>query len=216
MTSQAHDITAAVRSVLGKKTKQIRAQGMIPANIFGDIDTPQPVQLSLKEFRKLYAQVGETGLINLQLADEKKAHPVLVDSVDIDPLTGEYIHVSFRQVNLKEKITATIPVELIGELTIKEATTVLLREEIEVEALPTDLPEAFEIDLAQFSSIGDEFKVGQLEFDRDLVKLIDVESDQVLLQVQAVEQMEEVVDEAPEPIETTAMGQSEEPEQVGE
>lgn len=214
MTGQAYELQVEPRVVVGKKTKQLRAQGVLPANIFGDVKESIAVQLNAKEFRKIYNNAGETGLVHLQLGDDKKTHPVLIDEVEINPLTGSYLHVSFRQVNLKEKVTASISVELTGELSVTGATPVLLRDEIEIEALPTDLPESFTIDLGQFTEIDQEFTVAQLDFDRSKVELLEVEPDQVLLQIQAEQQMEEVVEESTEPVEveTTAMGKKDDEE----
>lgn len=212
MTGQSYELKVQKRTLLGKKSKQLRQAGQLPANIFGDVKESIAIQVSSKDFRKMYNEAGETSVVNLHLEGESTAHPVLVDSVEIDPMSGTYLHVSFRQVNLREKVVATIPVELVGELSVNSAMTVVLREELDVEALPTDLPEAFTIDLGQFTEIGQEFTVAQLEFDRQKVELLEIEPDQVLLQVQALEQMAEVEEASTEvaEVETTEMGKSEE------
>lgn len=190
MTDHTFSLQAQGRTILGKKAKHLRKQGILPANIFGNVDKSVPVQLQAKDFRKIYSEAGETGLIHLQLGEEKITRPVLVDSVDIDPFSQQLLHVSLRQVNLKEKITAEVGVEVVGELAVKDAQYVLLKDALEVEALPTDLPEGFEIDLTQFTEIGQEFKVSDLAVDRSKVEVM-AEPDQVLLQVQELELMSE-------------------------
>ena len=205
-----HSLSADKREILGKKVKQLRRAGKLPANIFGEVKESIAITLDSKEFTRVYKDAGDTGVIYISVGEDAKvksgqARPILVDSVDIHPLTKEVLHVSLRQVDLKQKITAAIAVELVGELDVLEATTNLLHQEIEVEALPTDLLDAFEIDLSQFTEIGQEFKVSDLKFDRAKIE-ITLEGDEVLLQIQKVEEMAEVVEEEPAEVETTEQG----------
>lgn len=219
MTQDHFELAVQSRTVLGKKVKSLRKQGYLPANIFGEVDKPFSISIKTKEFISLSKQASDTSIVYLQVEGEKSTRPTLIDAVDTDALTGQLLHVSFRQVNLNEAVTAEVPVELVGELTITESTPVLLREEIEVEALPTDLPESFTIDLAQFTEIGQEVMVKDLKFDRAKVKLMNVEDDEVILQIQKVEQMAEVVDETPasvEEVETTEQGKADETPAEGE
>lgn len=212
MTQDHFEIAAQPRTIVGKKVKSLRKKGLLPANIFGEVDQPFSIALNTKEFVSLSKRASETSIIYLQVEGEKKARPTLIDSVDTDALTSQVLHVSFRQVNLNEAVTATVTVELMGELSIPDSTSVLLREEIEVEALPADLPDSFAIDLTQFTEIGQEVLVKDLKFDRSKVKL-SLEEDEVILQIQKAEQMAEVVDETPasvEEIETTEQGKAEE------
>ncbi len=213
MTQDKFELNVAPRIILGKKTKTLRAQGFVPANIFGEVEKSIAISVSGKEFQTLLKTASDNSIIYLQVEGEKKARPTLVDEVEKNPLTGSYVHISFRQVNLNEAVTAEVPVELIGELVVAEATATVVREQIEVEALPTDLPESFEIDLSKFTEIGQEVFVKDLQFDRSKVKLL-VEEDEKVLMIQAVEQMEEIEETPAEPqeVETTAMGKTETPE----
>jgi large subunit ribosomal protein L25 len=196
MTNQQYQLQAEKRTLFGKKSKQLRAKGLVPANISGKINQPVAVTVPGKEFHKIYMDAGETGVVYVQVEGEKKARPTLIESVDYDPMTRKPLHVSFRQVDLKEKVTATVPVELVGELSINDASVNQIVQEIEVEALPTDFPEAFEIDLSQFTEIGQEFTVAQLKADPEKLSLA-LEPDEVLVQIQELQQMEEVTEEAP-------------------
>lgn len=207
MTSSSYSLAVQPRVILGKKTKKLRAQGVLPAHIFGDVKESIMIQVDQKQFNKMYKEAGETSVVQLQIEGEPKLRPVLIDEVGIDAMTGALQHVSFRQVDLSEKVTAEIDIEVVGELGVQEATIVLVRDVLEVEALPTDLPEKFTIDAARFTEIGQELTVKELEFDRSKVTLLHIEEDQVLAQVQAEQQMKEEVVEVVE----TVVGEGETP-----
>ena len=197
MTNAQHELSAKKRTLLGKKAKRLRATGEVAANIFGKVTDSTAITVNAKEFKKVYDEAGDTGVIYVQITEEKNNRPTLVDSVEIDPLSGKVLHVSLRQVNLKEKVSAAVPVELVGELTLQEASANQMVQEIEVEALPTDFPEAFTIDLSQFTEIGQEFTVKQLSYDSSKLSL-SLEPDDVLVQIQELQQMaEEPVEVAP-------------------
>lgn len=150
------------RTATGKKNKQLRRQGIVPANIFGKDLESQSVQIKLQEFDRIYKQSGETSIIYISVDDENKERPVLVNNIDFDAVTGSKLHVDFHQVNLKEKVTAHIPVELIGEseaIINNLGSLVHSVSEIEVEALPTNLPEAIQFDISSLKEVGDHLKV---------------------------------------------------------
>lgn len=202
MTNTKTFFEAKKRSLIGKKVKSLRKTGIIPANIHGDIKKSMNIEVLGKDFKKLYQDVGDTGLIYLQIEGEKDK-PVLVDDVTYDVVDGSIEHVVFKQVNLSEKITAEVPIEIIGEVTVPEAVLVTVADSVEVEALPADLPEKFEVDVSSLSEIGQSITFADLKYDSSLIKLM-VEEEQlqepiVLLQEQ-VEEVEEV--EAPAEEET--------------
>src|SRR3989338_7012276 len=98
------------------------------------------------------------------------------------------------QVNLKEKVTADVPVELVGESPAEKqglGTVVQYIDEVEVVALPTDLPEKFEIDLSQLNNVGDAVQIKNIKVDAKKVE-IKVGQDEILVKVEA--KKEEVVE----------------------
>src|SRR3990172_3239160 len=145
--------TFAVEKRAAEKPKHLRKQGIVPGNIFGK-DGSIAVQMPALGFRNLYREVGETGLVYLEVTGSKKQHPVLVDEVQVDPVDSSFVHVAFKQVDLADKIKAEVPVEVIGKFEVPEATMVVVKDKIEVEALPTDLPEKFEIDVSILKTVG--------------------------------------------------------------
>lgn len=190
--------TADPRTVTGKAVKKLRAQHLIPANIHGDLAQPIPVTVPKTAFEQLYDQVGDTSLVYLSVGEAKAVHPVLVDEVETSPVTGEVIHVVFKQVSLKEKARADIPIEFEGEYDVPESVLMVIRDSIEVEALPTDFPEKIVVDLSGFSEIGDSVLVSDLKVDASKVEIVDFEELQdkpvVLLQAQQEEEPEPEVE----------------------
>ena len=187
--------TFKVEKRAAEKPKHLRRQGLVPGNIFGK-DGSIAVQTPAREFDDLYQEVGETGLIYLAVAGSQKQHPVLVDEVQTDPVDGHYVHVAFKQVALTDKITAEVPVEVMGKFEVPEAVMVVVKDEIEVEALPTDLPEKFEVDVSTLTAIGQMITYKDLHYDRSKVALILGEEGEeepvVLVQEQREEEPEEL------------------------
>jgi large subunit ribosomal protein L25 len=194
MTSQRLSLAATVRTLTGKKVKDLRAQGFVPAHVFGKDVTGAILTLPEREFSKVYKEAGETGLVDLKIEGEATPRPVLVVQVDRHPLSDAILHIDFHQVNLKEKVTANIPVETVGESeAVKEGgVLVMAYNELEVEALPTELPEKFELDLSKLAKVGDSLTVADLAYDREKVQ-VSVDQDEVLVTIQAPK--EEVVEE---------------------
>lgn len=189
--------SAKPRTIMGKKSHTLRGQSLVPANITGDLDKPIPVSIEKQAFVKLYEKVGDTGLVYVQVEGDKAAHPVLINEVQMDPILSDVLHVVFRQVNLKEKVEAEVPVELVGELQVKDALVVTVHDAIEVSALPTDLPEKFEIDISQFTEIGQQVTFAQLSYDKSKVEL-KIEEEEMETPVVLVQEIkEEVIEEEP-------------------
>jgi large subunit ribosomal protein L25 len=191
-----HTIKASKRKVLGRKVKSLRRKGVLPANVYGKGVKSLAVEVDLVEFKKVFKKVGETGLI--EVAIEKQKKPVLIHNVQTDPVTDEFIHADFLQVDLKKKVTADVPVELSGEAPAEKhglGTVVQYINEIQVEALPTDLPEKFKLDLSTLKSVDDLIAVGDIEVNK---KKVSVQNDSKQILVKVEELRKEEVEPEPE------------------
>lgn len=158
------NLNANTRSVFGRKVKNLRKQSLLPANVFGKDIKSTALSVKADEFSQVYLEAGETGLIELAWDGQKV--PVLTHNVQIHPLTREVLHIDFHQVNLKEKVTASVPLELTGEaqaVTDKTGVLLTLLDEVEVEALPTDLPEKIKVDVTNLKQVGETIKGNQLK-----------------------------------------------------
>ena len=192
-----HILKAQKRTVTGKKNNQIRKQGWLPANLFGKEIDSQAIQVKATEFDRVYKEAGETSIVYVQVGEEAKERPTLVTSIAFNPLSGQKFHVDFHQVNLKEKVTAHVPVELIGESEIVKSGAGVLVEsisEIEVEALPTHIPEKIVFDISSLNEIGDHLKVSVAHVDSDVE--IKTDPELIVVSIAEPEKEEEVI--APE------------------
>jgi large subunit ribosomal protein L25 len=189
-----HALTAKPRTVFGRKVKALRRSGKIPANIFGAKIPSVSIEIDNKEFLKLFKAAGETSLIELNLVGEKSSRPVLIAGYHKDPVSESLLHVDFHQVDLKQKVKATIPLKLIGESPAVAAgnLVVSLRNEIEVEALPMDLPEHLEIDITKLGEVGDTIHAKDIKVDRTKIKL-EIDDEEPVITIQAPAKVEEPV-----------------------
>ncbi|HWA52286.1 MAG TPA: 50S ribosomal protein L25 [Patescibacteria group bacterium] len=165
-------LSATKRKELGRKARNLRKSGKVPANIYGKDVKSVSITVDEKEFRETFKKAGETAIVYLMV--EKDERPVLVSNIQTHPATGDILHIDFKQVNLKEKVTAQIPVEVTGESPVEksgEGTVVLLLQELEVEALPTDLPEKFEIKAEELTQVDQVVKVSGLKIDGTKVEV---------------------------------------------
>ncbi len=193
------------RDIFGRKVHRIRKQGMIPANIFGKNIDSMAISVALKEFDTVYKKVGETQIINLD------GKPVLVSNLQVDPISGDYLHIDFRQVDLNEKIEATIPVEVEGESPAEKqnlGTVVQQIHEVEVEALPDQLPEKIVVDASILVEVDQAIYVKDLKVSKDVEIKTDMESIVVKVEAPTKEEVVEVV-EAPAEGEAPVTAESE-------
>lgn len=210
MSQNTHTLQVEKRTDFGRKVRRLRTAGIIPANIYGKNLDSTAVQVSLTEFMSVYQEAGETGIVNLSLG-EGKSRPVLINQVDYDPVKQTISHIDFRQVDLKEKINTHVPLELVGEApSVKEKNAIIVQtlEELEIEALPTDIPESIQVDISVLVDIGNTISISELSVPQEVTILTDPETVVVLAQ----EVKEEVVTEEPVVAETEAGEVKPEPE----
>ena len=115
-------------------------------------------------------------MVYLQVAGEKEDRPVLIRQVVNDAVNESVLHVDFHQVNLKEKVKAAVPLKLIGESPAeKDKLGILVSQltEVEVEALPTEMPEIFEIDVTILTELGQSIMVSDIKVSTKVEVLTD-------------------------------------------
>lgn len=160
---QRHTLKAEKRDVIGKHVKKIRKSGLLPIGLYGKDIKSLSLQVPVKEFNKTYSLAGKTGLVDLKVGEE--VYPSLIKNVQLHPVSDIPLHAEFHKVNLKEKIRANVPTELVGESpAVTNQTGLLLQtlNEVEVEALPTNLPETIKVDVTELEQIDDQITVGEL------------------------------------------------------
>jgi large subunit ribosomal protein L25 len=186
-------LKAEKRKITGRKVKKLREKDVLPANIYGKNFKSESIKVDQKEFRNIFKKAGETSLVEIAINGDK--HLTLVKNIQKNPVTDDFIHVDFLKVSLKEKVTAMIPLELVGEAPAEKqgvGTVVQYIDEIEVEALPTDLPEKFELSIEDLKEIDQQLKISDLDVDKKKIT-INHEPDQILVRVEEVTE-EEIIE----------------------
>lgn len=191
-----YTLQANQRSAFGRKVRALRKTGVVPANIFGKKIDSLAIQLDAKTLKEVLKKAGETNLIDIKV-DSGKSHPVLVAGYAQDPVTGDLLHVDFHEVDLSVKTSAMVPIHTTGESEAVKAGNVLVlqKNEIEVEALPADLPNELVVDISILTEVGSTIHAKDLTFDRAKVTLLS-EEDEVIATIQEPVK-EEVVAPAP-------------------
>ena len=185
---------AEKRKILGKKVRSLRRGGVLPAILFGGDEGSTPVELDLNIFRRVYEEAGESTLLDLELGGKKEK--ILIADGQRDPL-GKLLHADLRRVAAGEKITATVPVEVVGEsIPVRSGEGVLLTllDEIEVECFPQDLPQKITVDISGLNEVGTGIAIKDLPIDLAKVTIVGHELDElaVKLDFPQAEEVEEV------------------------
>lgn len=171
------ELQAQTRVALGKSVKTLRNQGLVPAEFYGRGFPNQTLTVIKGEFEKVLKSAGESTVITL-IVDGKK-HPSIIHDLQHDSISGEVIHADFYGVHMDEKVIAHVPVEFTGEApAIKAHGGVLNKavDEIEVEALPADLPHSFVVDVSNLAEIDQSIYVKDIAAPKNVKVLLDPET----------------------------------------
>jgi large subunit ribosomal protein L25 len=170
-----YNLKVEKRTVLGKQVKALRRAGILPCNIYGKDLESTAVQVPEKDFLEVFKEAGETGLVDIELGDKKT--PVLIHNMQKN-FRGKILHADFFQVNLKEKVKTMVPLEIVGEpKAVLEKIGILMNilSEIEVEALPAELPEKVEVNVEHLANIDDQVTVADLKIPEGVTVLTEAE-----------------------------------------
>ena len=160
------NITATKRApqTKGERKQRIR-QGFIPGSVYGKGLEPMDVEVSSKSIAAiLSAETGLNTMIDLAIAGDDKTHSVLVDRLERNPLTRGFIAIGFHQVKQGDKVTAQIPIQLIGHPYGVDTGVLVLEQALEtitVHAQPADLPAHLDVDVSHLQP-GDVLRVADL------------------------------------------------------
>jgi len=206
-------ISAKIRKELGKKVKSLREKGVLPAVLYGHKIKNLNLELDLKEFEKIYKEAGESSLIKLEVKNQKSKTElpkeakvkkrtessltvdeflVLIHDIQFDHLTQKLIHIDFYQPELKEEVEVTVPLIFEGEApAVKDLGGTLVKNisEVEVKALPQNLPHEIKVDIGNLKTFEDNILI------KDLIVLKEVKilkgPEEIVAKVTQPEKVEE-------------------------
>jgi len=206
------EIAAEVRSAVGTGVKALRRSGKVPAVVYGHNIKAISIQVDAREVSNTLRKIGRNTLITLVVDGGQKM--VLTREIQRDPVRRHIKHIDFYEVNMSEKITASIRVLTVGEpADVKSGAGVLLQERdtLQIEALPSDLIDSVTIDISNMK-IDDVVLVGDIVIPAG-VKFLEEPEDEVVRITRFVEaKVEEVAVAEPTEVEVIEKGKKEEEE----
>jgi large subunit ribosomal protein L25 len=156
-------LKATKRDVVGKQVRAMRRDGKLPAVIYGRHNDPIVISLDAHSASLVLGRLSSSSLVTIDV--DGKEYPSLVREKQRDYIKNRLLHVDFLAVSQDEKLTATVSLHFTGvSIAVKDYNAVLVHnlEEIEVECLPTDLPERIDVDISVLRRIGDGIRVRDL------------------------------------------------------
>lgn len=190
------ELRVANREILGKKVKHLRRQGITPVHVFGHGIESLALQCDTKELERVLSQAGQTRLVDLKLAKEKKPRTVVVREFDRDWRKGQLVHVDFYQVKMEEKIRVEVPIVLRGEAPALKAKTNMLDHELgtfTIECLPAKIPSSIEVDISSLTELDQAIRVKDITLDKDITVLNNPDLVVAKISLRPVEKVEEKV-----------------------
>lgn len=148
--------------------KRLRNSGRLPAVVFGSGTDNQNIHLSTKEFGK-WVRRGSGGIIELNLENHDSI-PVLLEAIQRDPVTQEYIHVDFLRVKKDELVRTKVNIEFAGTPRGTKLGGIVQTQStfIEIESFPDKIPGSIIVDISHLE-IGESIHVGDIELPDGLV-----------------------------------------------
>ena len=214
-------LAAKVREKVGSQSsKQARRAGFIPVTLYGHGMKPLSLRIGLKAFRQsLQTKAGENVVLDLQVEGVKlKESTCLIKAIQHNPVTDEITHVDFTVISLTEKIQVKVPVVAEGgeeAVGVKEGGVLdVIHHEIEVECLPTEIPEKITVDVRALK-INDSLSVADLVIPKGVTCLLPAEEVIVAVHPPAKEEVKSAEEGAPSEPEVIEKGKKPEEGEEG-
>ena len=158
-------LQAKIRESFGKKTRHIKADGLVPAVVYGPGEKNFSIEVSEKEFKKVLHQAGESSLVELNIEGQKDKKPVLIHEIQKDAVSDQVIHIDFYQADLKEEVEVAVPLVFEGVAQAEKELGGTLNKnmlELEVKAMPMNLPQQIKVDISGLKTFEDHILVKDL------------------------------------------------------
>lgn len=208
---QKRDATKKARSTL-------RKQEMVPAVVYGKKEKSTPIAVSLKEFTLAWKEAGESTVLTLKGLEGDK--DVLIQEVSVDPIYGEPVHIDFYAIEADKLVVVSVPLVFEGVAPAEKelgGNLTKVMHDIEVEALPKNLPHDIVVDISGLKTFEDQIHASQIVLPAG-VSLACEPEEVVALVAEAVEESEEEPTEAPDmsAIEVEKKGKDEDSSEGGD
>jgi large subunit ribosomal protein L25 len=197
----SHDLNVVVREEKGKSvSRRLRYAGRLPAVVYGRNEEPVKLSVDAKELRDFLARHGSRGLFSLNTEDGTKT-PAIIKALQRHPFKNHVQTIDFLRVSLSEKVNAVVPIVLEGEpVGVKVDGGILVQSmhQIEISALPQDLPEAIHADVSHLEFNGAPLLIKEIKLPAGITAISDGEEDVAVVNAPDTEPAEAAEGEAGE------------------
>lgn len=186
-------LQAEHRTIKGKRVSRIRKEGKLPAVVYGKGIETESLSIPYSDFMRIWKQAGESSLVEIDVGVKK--HNVLISDVQFHPIKNTPLHVDFLAVRMDEKIKAPVLIEFTGEShAVKQLGGALVKvmHEVEVEALPANLPSQITVDISALATFEDRITVADMRVHEDVTILANPEDVIALVRPIEEEKVEEI------------------------
>jgi len=195
MQDHQNELIATVRNKLGKNTsKKHRLEGFTPSVVYGLEKEVFSVLVSTKEIEYILKKSGKNSIISLNISNnqESQIEKVKVYELNVDPITGKFLHIDFIRVDLSKPVRSTVQLKFQGNSPGVKVGGVMVHKftQVNIESLPQYVPNFIPIDISNLK-IGDVFRVSDIETNGQFKVLLDPQD--VLIQVSSARQEEAAV-----------------------
>ena len=180
-------LSAMKRDVVGKQVRALRREGKLPGVIYGRGLDPILIILDTHDASRLLPTLSSSQLIVIDL--EGQPHNALVRETQRHPVDKHLLHVDFQEVSMAERLRTNVEIVFTGEspaVKTFDGIVVINMEELEIEALPGDLPERIKLDLSTLKNIGDMIRVRDIELSEKVEVLSNLDEIVVVVTAQAI------------------------------
>ena len=178
MTTSAVQLELQPRELMGKKVGRLRRAGIIPVHLYGPRIDPRSLQCAAPTLVRALAEAGASSPINVTIEGESESHLAFAREVQWDPRRDTVLHVDLLAADLSRPVTAQVPLSLTGEspgATRSGGYVSQLLFEIQVSALPLDMPAQVEVDLAVLTDANSDIRTGGIDLPPGVTALTDLE-----------------------------------------
>jgi large subunit ribosomal protein L25 len=207
-------LNARPRSETGRHVHALRREGAVPAVLYGHKIAPLSLAIDAKELDRVWHRAGRTHLVDIKVTGQM-VHKALIKDLQFHPRSGHALHVDFFAVNLREKITADVPVIVVGDSPAVQQRLGQVQQvvsSLRVESLPADIPAQLTVDISGLTDVDQSVLLGQVELPKG-VALVHADLDEVVVKIAQVRvRVEEAEVEAAAEAEEAAAEAAAEPE----
>ena len=179
---QKIELNVQKREAVGSGLNQLRKDGYVPAVLYGKGQESISLQVPVKDFSKAFKEAGESTLVYVNV--DGQSYPTIIHDVARDPMTEGVLHADFYKVRLDEKIKTNVPVVFVGESpAVRDLGGIFIRNvnELEVEALPQNLPHELTIDISVLQNFSDKITVNDLKQKLGTLAELTAENDDAII-----------------------------------